>query len=168
MREVCDHYGILLIFDEVMCGMGRTGYLHAWQKSGVVPDIQLIGKGLAAGFAQISGMLVGPKVADAFSKSGETFSHGHTFQNFPLACATALAVQKIIVDDKLLENVRTMGMLLEMRLKARIGSHRYVGNIRGVGLFWGVCPRSIAPLNHANLLTPSDRVRDGQTLQSAL
>lgn len=140
MREVCDKYGVLLIFDEVMCGMGRTGNLHAWQEEGVVPDVQLIGKGLAGGFQPISGMLVGRKIVDAFENGAANgaFNHGHTFQNFTLACAAALTVQKIIQDDHLLENVKSKGQLLERKLKKRLGGHRYVGDIRGKGLFWGV------------------------------
>jgi adenosylmethionine-8-amino-7-oxononanoate aminotransferase len=146
MREVCDKYGILLIFDEIMCGMGRTGYLHAWQASwqdeGVVPDIQLVGKALAAGFQPISGMLVGHKVVEAFENgpSNGVFNHGHTFQNYPLAAAAALEVQLRIQDDKLLENVREKGALLEKKLRQRLESHRYVGNIRGPkeALFLGV------------------------------
>ncbi|KAF2827987.1 aminotransferase, class III [Ophiobolus disseminans] len=138
MREVCDKYDILLIFDEIMCGLGRTGYMHAWQKSGVVPDIQLIGKGLAGGFAEISGMLVGHKVAKAFKGSGEAFAHGHTFQNHPLACAMALATLKIIDEDRLLENVRQKGPILARKLRERLGSHPYVGDIRGEGLFWAI------------------------------
>ncbi|KAF1844368.1 aminotransferase, class III [Cucurbitaria berberidis CBS 394.84] len=140
MREVCDQYGILLVFDEVMCGMGRTGWLHAWQKDNVVPDIQLVGKGLAAGFQPISAMLIGHKIINAFQQgpSNSAFQHGHTFQNYPLAAAAALAVQKIIEDDGLLENVREKGKLLEKKLKKGLGDHRYVGDIRGEGLFWGI------------------------------
>jgi adenosylmethionine-8-amino-7-oxononanoate aminotransferase len=140
VRDVCDKYGVLLIFDEVMCGMGRTGYLHAWQKEGVAPDIQVIGKGLAGGFQQLSAMLVGPKVSDAFEYGPGTgaFSHGHTFQNFPLGCAAGLEVQKIIQEEHLLQNVREKGTRLSKALKKRLGSHPHVGDIRGAGLFWGV------------------------------
>lgn len=140
MREVCDRYGVLLIFDEVMCGMGRTGYLHAWQKEGIAPDIQTIGKGLAGGFQQLSAMLVGPKVSDAFEfgPGSGAFSHGHTFQNYPLACTAGLEVQKIVQEENLLQNVRDKGTKLSKSLKKRLGNHRYVGDIRGVGLFWGV------------------------------
>lgn len=144
MREVCDQYGILLIFDEVMCGMGRTGWLHAWQKDNVVPDIQLVGKGLAAGFQPISAMLVGHEIINAFQQgpSNSAFQHGHTFQNYPLGAAAALAVQKIIKEQGLLDNVREKGGLLEKKLKARLSDHRYVGDIRGEGLFWGVSDSS--------------------------
>lgn len=140
MREVCDRYGVLLIFDEVMCGMGRTGYLHAWQKDNVAPDIQTVGKGLAGGFQQLSAMLVSPKITDAFEHGpgSGAFSHGHTFQNYPLACAAGLEVQKIIQEENMLQNVRTKGTRLSKLLKKRLGDHPNVGDIRGVGLFWGV------------------------------
>lgn len=144
MREVCDKHGILLIFDEVMCGMGRTsnGRLHAWQDvgEGVVPDIQLIGKGLAGGFQAISGMLVGKNIVDAFMNGpgSGAFAHGHTFQNFPVACAAALEVQRIVQDEGLLENVRQKGELLSGKLRKRLAGHKNVGDIRGKGLFWGV------------------------------
>ncbi|KAF2621663.1 aminotransferase [Macroventuria anomochaeta] len=140
MREVCDRYGILLIFDEVMCGMGRTGYLHAWQKEGVAPDIQTVGKGLAGGFQQLSAMLVSPKVNDAFEygPGSGAFSHGHTFQNYPLACAAGLEVQKIIQEENLLQNVKEKGFRLSKSLKKRLSNHRHVGDIRGAGLFWGI------------------------------
>jgi adenosylmethionine-8-amino-7-oxononanoate aminotransferase len=140
MREVCDDYGILLIFDEVMCGMGRTGFLHAWQKDNVVPDIQIIGKGLAAGFQPISGLLIGNRVANAFENgpSNGAFQHGHTFQNHSVGCAAALAVQSIVEKDKLIENVKEKGALLGNKLKSMLGSHRHVGDIRGEGLFWAV------------------------------
>ncbi|KAJ4352620.1 hypothetical protein N0V95_004125 [Ascochyta clinopodiicola] len=140
VREVCDKHGVLLIFDEVMCGMGRTGYLHAWQKEGVAPDIQLVGKGLAGGFQPLSAMLVGPKVSDAFEygPGSGAFSHGHTFQNFPLGCAAGLEVQKIVQEEKLLQNVRDKGARLSKMLKKRLSDHRHVGDIRGAGLFWGI------------------------------
>jgi adenosylmethionine-8-amino-7-oxononanoate aminotransferase len=140
MREVCDRYGVLLIFDEVMCGMGRTGYTHAWQKEGVAPDIQTTGKGLAGGFEQISAMLVSPKISDAFEfgPGSGAFSHGHTFQNFPAACAAGLEVQKIIQEENLLQNVKEKGARLSKLLRKRLANHPNVGDIRGVGLFWGV------------------------------
>lgn len=140
MREVCDRHGVLLIFDEVMCGMGRTGYLHAWQKDNVAPDIQTVGKGLAGGFQQLSAMLVSPKINDAFEHGpgSGAFSHGHTFQNYPLACAAGLEVQKIIQEGNILQNVRSKGTRLSKLLKKRLGDHPNVGDIRGAGLFWGV------------------------------
>jgi adenosylmethionine-8-amino-7-oxononanoate aminotransferase len=136
MKKVCKKYDVLFILDEIMCGMGRTGYMHAWQEEGVVPDIQLVGKALAGGYAAVSAMLVGSEVVDALGDN--CFAHGHTFQNFPAACAAGLAVQKIVHDDKLLENVRDKGEKLMKKLVARLGDHPHVGNIRGAGLFRGV------------------------------
>jgi adenosylmethionine-8-amino-7-oxononanoate aminotransferase len=142
MREVCDEYGVLLIFDEIMCGMGRTGYLHAWKKYNVVPDIELIWKGLAAGFAPISGMLIGHRITDVFhaGPSKGTFRHGHTFQNHPLGCAAAKAVLEILQENEcaLLDHVKCQGALLGKELKQSLGDHPNVGEIRGEGLFWGV------------------------------
>jgi adenosylmethionine-8-amino-7-oxononanoate aminotransferase len=156
MREVCDHYGMLLIFDEVMCGMGRTGYLHAWQKEQVIPDIQLVGKGLAGGFMNISGMLVGPKVIETFENgpSNGAFNHGHTFQNQPEAAAAALATQLFIHDNNLLDNVRKQGPILMEKFKERLQHHRYVGDIRGAaeGLFLSVSSRAHYRKNHLTLI----------------
>jgi adenosylmethionine-8-amino-7-oxononanoate aminotransferase len=142
MRDVCDRYGMLLIFDEVMCGMGRTGYLHAWQAENVIPDIQLVGKGLAGGFQPISAMLVGHKVSQALKDgpSNGAFNHGHTFQNHPMGAAAALMVQGIIEDENLLQNVQEKGRNLEMKIRDRLTHHRYVGDIRGPkgSLFYAV------------------------------
>jgi adenosylmethionine-8-amino-7-oxononanoate aminotransferase len=140
MKEVCVKYGVHLIFDEVMCGMGRSGYWHAWQEQGVVPDIQLVGKGLAGGYAELSGMLFGHNIARAlFSGPGNgIFNHGHTFQNFPRACASGLAVCTIIDDDDLLYNIEVQGELLRKKLEEGLESHPHVGNIRGKPGFRGV------------------------------
>lgn len=138
MKEVCHHHGALFILDEIMCGMGRSGSLHAWQKEGVTPDLQSIGKGLAAGFAPISGMLVSKELAKECDDRDFVFNHGHTFQNHAIGCAVALEVQKIIIDECLLENVRNKGSLLRAKLLERLKDHPCVGDIRGAGLFLGV------------------------------
>lgn len=138
MKAVCEKYGALLILDEVMCGMGRSGTLHAWQQEDVVPDIQTIAKGLGAGYAPVSGVLIGENVVQVLDKGSGVFRHGQTYQGHPLACAAALAVQKIVKEKNLIQNVRDMGTYLEKRLKERLESHPYVGDIRGRGLFWGV------------------------------
>jgi adenosylmethionine-8-amino-7-oxononanoate aminotransferase len=148
MKRICHKYGVLLILDEVMCGMGRTGFLHAWQEENVVPDVQIVGKGLAGGYANISAVLFGHKLVNAFEHGpgNGAFAHGHTFQNFPLACATGLAVQKIVRDEGLVANVREKGALLRQKLEMRLSSHRYVGNIRGKGHFQGVSLLSLVNL----------------------
>ena len=138
MKKVCDKYGALLIFDEVMCGMGRTGTLHAWEQEGVVPDIQTIGKGLGGGYQSVAGLLIGHKVINVLTKGSGAFSHGQTYQGHPVACAAALEVQRIIKDQNLVQNVQRMGALLEKLLKQKLETHPHVGNIRGKGLFWGV------------------------------
>lgn len=138
MKAVCDKYGALLILDEVMSGMGRTGTLHAWEQEGIVPDIQAVGKGLAAGYQPVSAILAGDKVSDMMDSKGVAFTHGHTYQDHPLGCATALKVQQIVQRDGLLANVRTQGAYLGKLLKEKLSSHSHIGNIRGRGLFWGI------------------------------
>lgn len=138
MQQVCHKYGALLILDEIMCGMGRTGSLHAWEQEGVVPDLQTIGKGLGGGYQPASALLVGEKVARVMEAKGKAFTHGHTYQNHPVVAAAALKVQQIIQEEDLLRNVREQGRCLESLLRQKLGEHPNVGDIRGRGLFWGV------------------------------
>jgi adenosylmethionine-8-amino-7-oxononanoate aminotransferase len=138
MRAVCDRHGALLILDEVMCGMGRTGTMHAWEQEDVTPDIQVIAKGLGGGFQPIGGVLVAGRVIEALRAGSGSFMHGHTYQAHPVACAAALAVQKVIAEDQLLDNVRAMGAVLHDSLTERFGNHAHVGDIRGRGLFQAI------------------------------
>jgi len=138
VREICDRHGILLILDEVMCGMGRTGTLHACEQEGISPDLMTIAKGIGGGFAPLGAMLVGGKIFDAVAKGSGAFKHGHTYMGHPLACAAGLAVQTVIRRDNLLANVRAQGAFLQRRLKERFGNHLFVGDVRGRGLFCGV------------------------------
>lgn len=138
VREICDRHGALLILDEVMCGMGRTGTLHACEQEGVSPDLMAIAKGLGGGFAPIGAVLVGARVFEAFAKGSGLFQHGHTYLGHPLACAGALAVQRVIRRDGLLANVRRQGEHLTRRLNERFGNHHHVGDVRGRGLFQAV------------------------------
>ncbi len=138
VREVCDRHGVLLILDEVMSGMGRTGTLHACQQEGVAPDLMTIAKGLGAGYAAIGATLVDGKVFDAISGGSGLFQHGHTYIGHPVSCAAALAVQHVIRRDRLLDNVGQQGELLQRRLRERFGNHHHVGDIRGRGLFQGI------------------------------
>lgn len=138
MRAVCDKYGVLLILDEVMCGMGRTGSLFACDQEQVVPDILLAAKGLGAGYQPVGAMLVADFIYNAVVDGSGFFQHGHTYMAHPTACAAALAVQREIEDSDLLENVRRMGPKLELALQDRFGNHPYIGDIRGRGLFWGL------------------------------
>ena len=135
VREICDRYGLLLILDEVMCGMGRTGTLHACAQEGIAPDLVAIAKGLGGGFAPIGAVLVGENIFDAFAQGTGFFQHGHTYLGHPLACSAALAAQQVIQRDNLLENVTAQGAHLDRRLTERFGNHHHVGDIRGRGLF---------------------------------
>ncbi|WP_431283345.1 aspartate aminotransferase family protein [Humitalea sp. 24SJ18S-53] len=138
MRAVCDRHGALLLLDEVMSGMGRCGTLHGWEAEGVAPDVQVIAKGLGGGYQPIGGILVSGRIVAALRDGSGTFKHGHTYQAHPVACAAALAVQQVIVDEDLLANVRAMGALMAERLTERFGNHRHIGDIRGRGLFQAI------------------------------
>ncbi len=138
LRQLCDKHGALLIFDEVMCGMGRAGTLHAWQSLGnAAPDLQTIGKGLGAGYQPISAILVGHKVHQVMqaSQAQHPFVSGHTYQGHSIGCAAALATQQTIVKDDLLANVRAMGDLLEEELRKQVPNLK---EIKGLGLFKAV------------------------------
>ncbi len=136
VREVCDKYGILLILDEVMCGMGRTGTQFAFEQEGVVPDIMTVGKGLGGGYAPIAGVVVSKRVVDVLRDGTGMFNHGQTYQAHPLSCATALAVQKIIQREDLVARCKTMGDILEKLLGKAFNNEisKYIGR----GLFWGI------------------------------
>jgi adenosylmethionine-8-amino-7-oxononanoate aminotransferase len=138
VREICDRHGILLILDEVMCGMGRTGTLHACEQEGVSPDILAVAKGLGGGYAPVGAMLLHEKLFKAIADGSGAFQHSHTYTGHPLACAAALAVQRVIRRDNLLANVKKQGEHLARRLQERFGNHPFVGNVRGRGLFHGL------------------------------
>ncbi|MDC0004208.1 aspartate aminotransferase family protein [Porticoccaceae bacterium] len=138
IREICDQHGILLILDEVMCGMGRTGSLFACEQEGVRPDIVTVAKGLAAGYQPIGATLCSAEIYNRFREGSGLFQHGHTYIGHATACAAALAVQQTIEDDGLLDNINTMGEALDQSLHQRFGDHPFVGDIRGRGLFRGL------------------------------
>ncbi|WP_428538944.1 aspartate aminotransferase family protein [Rhodopila sp.] len=135
IRSICDRHGALLILDEVMCGMGRTGSMHAWEQESVTPDIEVIAKGLGGGYQPIGGILIADRIVRALADGSGGFLHGQTYQAHPVACAAALEVQRIIHEDDLIANVQAMGQRLEAALHDRFGNHRHVGDIRGRGLF---------------------------------
>jgi len=135
IREICDRYGVVLIADEVMCGMGRTGTLFACEQEGISPDLACIAKGLGAGYQPIGAVMVSGRIYDAVKEGSGFFQHGHTYLGHPIACAAALAVQHVIEEEGLLQRVRDMGEVLNDALLERFGNHRYVGDIRGRGLF---------------------------------
>ena len=138
IREICDRYGVLLILDEVMCGMGRTGTLFASEQDDVRPDIIAIAKGLGGGYQPLGAMLCSGEIYQAIENGSGFFQHGHTYMGHPAACAAGLAVVNAILDRQLLPRVGEMGRLLKTRLQERFGQHSHVGDIRGRGLFVGV------------------------------
>ena len=138
IREICDRYGVLLILDEVMCGMGRTGSFFACEQEGVAPDIVTIAKGLGAGYQPIGAMLCSGRIYDAIAAGSGFFQHGHTYMGHPLAAAAGRAVVKVIDDRGLLARVRDQGEKLDGALRAAFGQHPHVGDIRGRGLFRGI------------------------------
>ncbi|MEX0693768.1 MAG: aspartate aminotransferase family protein [Rhodospirillales bacterium] len=138
IREICDQYGVVMILDEVMCGMGRTGSLFACEQDGISPDIVCIAKGLGAGYQPIGATLVTDKIYSSFINGSGAFQHGHTYMGHPTACAGALAVQKKIESLDLLSAVRRQGDALVDKLHERFGNHAHIGDIRGRGLFQGI------------------------------
>jgi adenosylmethionine-8-amino-7-oxononanoate aminotransferase len=138
IRAICDRYGVLLILDEVMCGMGRTGTLHACEQDGIAPDLLVIAKGLGGGYQPVGAVLLSARIFEAFSKGSGFFQHGHTYMGHPMAAAAGLAVQQVMRRDNLLANVVAMGNHLQRRLEERFANHHHVGDIRGRGLFRGV------------------------------
>jgi adenosylmethionine-8-amino-7-oxononanoate aminotransferase len=138
VRELCTRHGILLILDEVMCGMGRTGTLHACELEGVVPDLLAIAKGLGGGYQPIGAVLAQGRIVEAFQRGSGLFQHGHTYIGHAVACAAALAVQQVMVRDRLLDAVQRQGQGLAERLQAAFGQHPHVGDLRGRGLFRGI------------------------------
>ncbi|MGL4767125.1 MAG: aspartate aminotransferase family protein [Formosimonas sp.] len=138
VREVCDRYGVLLILDEVMCGMGRCGTLHAFEQEGVVPDLLAIAKGLGGGYQPIGAVLASGNIVAAMSHGSGFFQHGHTYLGHPIACAAALAVQQTIQADNLLAQCQARGELLHTLLNDTFKNHPHVGDVRGRGLFRGI------------------------------
>ena len=138
IREICDKYGVLLMLDEVMSGMGRTGTLYGCEQDGIAPDILTCAKGLGAGYQAIGACLVSGRIYDAISSGTGFFQHGFTYIGHPTSCAAGLAVQRTIEREGLLDNVRTKGARLRDGLNERFGNHPHVADIRGRGLFIGV------------------------------
>lgn len=138
IRALCDKYGILLILDEVMCGMGRTGEWFAYEREGIIPDIVAIAKGLGAGYQPIGAMLCSDTIYDTIINGSGFFQHGHTYIGHAIACAAAQAVLNTIKEENLLDNVRQRGRQLQSRLREVFAEHPHVGDVRGRGLFVGL------------------------------
>lgn len=142
MRQVCDKYGVLLVCDEIMCGMGRTGKTHAWQWDGLGdearPDIQTVGKGLTGGYAPCAAVLANEKIVSTLSNGTGAFNNGFTYQSWAIGARAGVAVQRIIEEEGLTEICRLRGNYLRLALEKQLESNPYVGDIRGMGLFQGV------------------------------
>ncbi|MEL0033296.1 MAG: aspartate aminotransferase family protein [Paracoccaceae bacterium] len=151
IREICDKYGVLLILDEVMCGMGRTGYLYACEHDETRPDIICIAKGLGAGYQPIGAMLCSSAIYAVIENGSGFFQHGHTYLGHPMAAAAANAVLDVLIDQNLLSDVRPKGDALENLLHSKFNQHPHIGDIRGRGLF-----RAIELVNDRNTKAPFD------------
>jgi len=138
IKEICDKYGVLLMFDEIMCGTGRTGYMFASEYTDVKPDLITIAKGIGGGYQPLAATLISKRIIDAIEGGSGQFSHGHTYIGHATACAAGIAVLKAFEERDLLNNVQKMGKLLKETLKQRFKEHKNIGDIRGKGLFIGV------------------------------
>ncbi len=134
IRDICDRHGVLLIADEVMCGMGRTGTLFALEQEQVIPDIVAVAKGLGAGYQPIGAMLCQNFIFDAIAAGSGFFQHGHTYAGHPMAAAAAVAVLTAVHERQLLGRVRRQGAALASELEREFGQHPNIGDIRGRGL----------------------------------
>ena len=138
IREICTQYDVLLILDEVMCGMGRTGPLFACEEEKIIPDIITIAKGLGAGYQPIAAMMCQNFIYDAINQGSGFFQHGHTYLGHPIACAASLAVVNKLIKESFYEKVIRKGKYLQKKLEITLGQNEYIGDIRGRGLFRGV------------------------------
>jgi len=138
IREICYRYGVLLILDEVMCGMGRTGRLFAFEAEDIQPDIVTIAKGLGAGYQPIGAFLCSDHIYQTIADGSGFFQHGHTYLGHPVACAAANAVIQKTTSQNLPARVEKMGGRLLDALQDAFGQHPHIGDIRGRGLFIGL------------------------------
>jgi adenosylmethionine-8-amino-7-oxononanoate aminotransferase len=138
IRQICDENGILLIADEVMCGLGRTGTYFASEAEGIQPDIITVAKGLGGGYQPIGAALLSQDIFDTISNGSGFFQHGHTFIGHACAAAAALATQQIVINENLVGKVKENGVRLKKHLRDRLGEHAHVGDIRGRGFFLGL------------------------------
>ncbi|QDR83139.1 aspartate aminotransferase family protein [Sporomusa termitida] len=138
IRQICDHYDILLIDDEVMAGFGRTGSMFSIADWGVVPDMICAAKGMSAGYSPLGAVIARQEIYDAFKQGSGVFVHGHTYGGNPLSAAVALAVVKALVADNIAENSRTIGDYLLAQMQAKLLPFAFVGDVRGKGLLLGV------------------------------
>jgi adenosylmethionine-8-amino-7-oxononanoate aminotransferase len=138
VREICDRHQVLLILDEVMCGMGRTGKWFAAEHDGVVPDIMVLGKGLSGGTLALSAVATSTDHMETVRRNAGNFVHGGTFSHNGIACAAGLAAVRILEREQLVERAAQVGRRIGQRLHAVLADSPHVGDIRGIGMMWGV------------------------------
>ncbi len=156
IRKICDHHGVLLILDEVMCGMGRTGTMFACEQEGISPDIVTIAKGLGGGYQPIGAVMLSSAIYESFANGSGLFQHGHTYLGHPVVAAAANKVVEIIARPDTLANVNAMGERLQNGLEAVLGASPYVGDIRGRGLFRGI--ELVADREHKTPFDPARKI----------
>ncbi|MCL4215309.1 MAG: aspartate aminotransferase family protein [Gemmatimonadales bacterium] len=138
IQATCRRHGVLLIADEVMCGMGRTGTRFASTGFGIEPDLVTVAKGLAGGYQPLGALIVHRRVYERVTAERGAFVHGHTYSGHPTACAAGLAVQRVLQEERLVERVPALGAQVVAALTDAIGAHPHVGDIRGRGLLLGI------------------------------
>jgi len=138
IREICDRYGVLLILDEVMSGMGRTGRWFAAEHYDVVPDLMTLGKGLSGGTLALSAVAVSSEHMETVRKNAGNFVHGGTFSHHTVACAAGLAAVRILEREGLVERARQLGEVVGKKLNDHLADSPHVGDIRGIGMMWGI------------------------------
>ena len=138
VAAVCRKYDVLVIADEVMCGVGRSGTWRALEHDGVSPDIMTVAKGLAGGYIPLGATLVAGQVAGPILSEHGAYMTGHTFSGHTAACAAGLAVQRIIERDRLLERVRRVGAAFQGSVRGSLVGFGEVGDVRGRGFFIGI------------------------------
>lgn len=138
IREICDRHEVLLIVDEVMTGMGRTGKNFATEHWEVTPDIIAVGKGVSAGYTPLAATLVSDRLIQTVRRGSGAIMSGHTYSANPLSCAVGLAVVQYVHTHGLVGRAARLGPHLETRLRALQGHHPLIGDVRGLGLLWGL------------------------------
>jgi len=141
LREICDEFQVLLIFDEMITGMGRTGRLFCFEHFDVVPDVLCLGKGLSSGYAPLAATVWTDRVQEAFwgpEEAGVEFGHGQTFSGHPICAAAGLANIRELLDRDLPARAAQMGEQLEGRLREIASQTGVIGDVRGMGLLWGI------------------------------
>jgi len=138
IREICDRYQVLLIHDEVMCGMGRTGRWFGSQHYKVVPDIVTLGKGLSGGTQALSAVGISSSYMEVVRENCDNFVHGGTYSHHSVACAAGLATIRLMEQEELVKRAQNMGEIVGQKLRLYLADSPYVGDIRGIGMMWGV------------------------------